>query len=375
MANVFSRSRKLHELFKSERFLYPEFVPERLPHREQEIDALVFCFKPVLEGKRPQNVFLSGKTGTGKTATAKFVLNELESFTDRARGLYLNCFEYSSRHAVLSAITNFLGFVLPRRGIATDEAYEKMLEALKKADFVPIVVLDEFDQLVKSEESSKLLYDLLRVIEYQQSRIGLVLVSNDPALTSKLDPRVRSSLIEQQIEFSPYSPKQLKDILSERAKYAFNASALGEQVINLCAAYSAKLGGDARIALELLLRAGREAERGNEEKVLAAHVRKVISEIELSPARKALKALGAEEKALLEILLQRQSLDSGELYKLYSSKQKKPLGQRMVRAIVSGLVDKGILASNPASKGKGKTRSLSVKLSKELIRESLQTIK
>ena len=105
--NVFAKKIKAYEIFKDERFLYPEFVPERMPFREPEVDGLVFSLQPVLQGKKPQNVFVCGKTGTGKTATVKFVLNELQQYSDRAKGLYINCFQLNTRHSILTQISNF----------------------------------------------------------------------------------------------------------------------------------------------------------------------------------------------------------------------------------------------------------------------------
>src|SRR3989344_8670777 len=107
--NIFASMPAEKSVFLDERYLYPEFVPERLPHREREIDSLVYCFNPVLNGKKPLNVFLAGSTGVGKTVCAKFVLKELEGSFDRAKTLYLNCFEFNSRASVLGAIANFVG--------------------------------------------------------------------------------------------------------------------------------------------------------------------------------------------------------------------------------------------------------------------------
>ena len=140
--NIFEKSAAENAVFRDEKFLYPEFVPERLLRREREIESIVFAFTPVLKGKKPQNVFLAGPTGCGKTAVSKFVLKELEEYTDRAKAIYINCFEFNSRHSVLSKIANFVGSPTPRRGVATDEIYSQFLSALKKSGFVPIIILD-----------------------------------------------------------------------------------------------------------------------------------------------------------------------------------------------------------------------------------------
>ena len=230
-SNVFDKHLKLKGIFKDERFLYPEHVPERLPHRNAEIDSLAFALKPVSEGKKPQNIFMAGKPGTGKTVTARFVLKELEEYSDRAKSLYINCFRVNTRHAALTEISNFLGVPVTRRGTSSDEALDSVISAFKKISFTPIIVFDELDQLVMEGEASKLFYDLLRVFEFSKGRFGLVLISNTEGILSKLDARVRSSLMPETIVFDPYSPGQLKDILSERMQFAFLPNVFEKEVI------------------------------------------------------------------------------------------------------------------------------------------------
>lgn len=374
-ANIFSKSRHIKEIFKDERYLYPEHLPERLPHRDAEIDSLVYAFQPVLKGKLPRNVFVYGKTGTGKTATVKYVLNELENYSDRAKGIYINCFEYNTRHSVLSSVTNFLGNATPRRGIATDEVYTRFLDALKKSEFMPIVVLDEVDQLLEhseKEEASKLFYDLLRVIEHQKSRLGLIFISNDYGFTAKLDPRVKSSLTEDAIEFSRYTPQQLKDILWERAKYAFSPNAIDAEAVNLAAAHAAKAGGDARVAIECLLKAGREAEKENSEKVTAEHLRKIFSSVDGTPVKKIFANLSENERNVLGLIAEEDTINSGKLYEKYCKKSKEPLTQRSFRDIISRLESLN-LVSAPLMEGgiRGKTRAISLKVSKAALAEFL----
>ena len=359
--NIFSKQAKVHELLKDERFLYPEHVPERLPFRDPEVDALVFALKPSLHGKKPQNVFVCGKSGTGKTATVKFVLKELQSHSDRARGLYINCFHLNTRHAVLTQIATFLGEVIPRRGIGTDEAYSKILEALKSSSFIPIVVLDEADQLLHEKEASKLFYDLLRVTDFGKGRLGLIFISNIPEFVSLLDARVKSSLAEQTVSFEPYSPEQLKEILGQRTQFAFHSNALEKEVINVAAAHAAKLGGDARIAIECLLRAGREAEKENALKVSVQHLRGIFSEVDSRALQKAISFLGIDEKKILELIPANKSIASGDLFKTYEKSVKSPLTQRRFRSLVSELERMNLIKTEDAlKKPRGRTRLVSL---------------
>ncbi len=341
MKNIFSSSIVDKGIFKDERYLYPEFIPEKLPFRESEINSLVYCFTPLLRGKKVQNVFLAGSTGVGKTVCAKFVLKQLEEASNRAKSIYLNCFEYNSRASVLSAIANFVGAAVPRRGLATDEIFTRLLESLEKCGFTPIVVLDEVDQLLLSNQNSKILYDLLRIIEYDNFRIGLVLISNDVALTSKLDSRIKSSLMEQTIFFEPYTPIQLKSILFDRAELAFEKGVLKQGVINLAAAHAAKLGGDARVALEALLKAGRFAEKSGESFVSEEHLRQAFVEVDSVSALKSLSHLSSQELSLLKLVAEKQPISSGEIYSNYSS-----LKDRRLRILLSNLEKKNLLGEN-----------------------------
>ncbi len=359
--NIFEKRPKENALLKDERFLYPEFVPERLPFREPEIDSLVYALQPVLKGKKPQNVFVCGRSGTGKTATVKFVLNELQQYSDRAKGLYINCFQLNTRHSVLTQIANFLGAATPRRGIATDEAYSQVLEALKNAGFFPIVVLDEADQLLHEKEASKLFYDLLRVVEYGKGRFGLIFISNHSDFVAMLDDRVKSSLAEQTVSFDPYSPEQLKEILKQRSQYAFHPNSLGAEAINVAAAHASKLGGDARIAIESMLRASRLAEKQNSEKVTVGHLKSVFSDVDSRALQKAVSYLSETEKKILSLVPANSSIASGDLFQAYKSAVKKPLTQRRFRSLISGLERMKLVKTEPVvKKPRGRTRLVSL---------------
>ncbi len=361
-SNLFSKARS-HDLFKSEKYLYLDFVPERLPHRDAQIDEIVHALQPIAEGKRGSNVFLFGPTGTGKTASAKFVLNELQEYSNRAKYVYVNCFEHQTRHSILSLLANFLGIPSPRRGVATDEAYAKFLEGMKKADFSPLVVLDEFDQLLQEGEGSNLLYDLLRVSEHQSNRLYVVLISNHSELTAQLDARVRSSLAEQKIEFARYSPQELKDILKERCTFAFHPEVLEDELVNVAAAHASKLGGDCRIALESLLRAGRLAERENASKVSLSHLRKAFAEIETGTARKTIPFLNAHQKLLLKLIKESPGISSGDIYIQFGKKSSQQFSQRHLSGMLADLENARIVESETVQKGKGKTRAFRLKIS------------
>ncbi|MCD6478808.1 MAG: AAA family ATPase [Candidatus Diapherotrites archaeon] len=361
------------EIFKDERFLYPEYIPEKLPFREAQIAEIAHALKPALRGAKPQNLFICGKSGTGKTVTAKYVLRELEEHTSKAKGIYINCFEYNTRNAILNKLCLSLGRPVPRRGIATDEVYAELLNALKRTNMVPIVVLDEVDQLAGNNTASLLLYDLLRITEFQQAYIGIIMISNLCEIVAMLDSRVRSSLAGTTIEFQPYAPEQLKQILRERAKYAFFENALEADVINLAAAYAAKHNGDARIAIESLLIAGRLAERENAKKLTVAHLRKAFEQIKPRPLQKAAPYLDEHEKCLLSILCEKEKLFSGQLYKIYSERVSEPITERSYRKKLNRLAELKLINIKDVTEGiRGRTREITLAQPKKAIEEILR---
>jgi cell division control protein 6 len=365
--NIFERHGE-STIFRDERFLYPEFVPERLPHRDAEIESLAFALKPVALGRKPQNPLVLGRSGTGKTVVVRFVLKELEEFSDRAKPLYLNCFEFNTRHGILTEISNFLGEPTPRRGIATDEAYSRLVGALKGAAFTPVIVLDEVDQLVHGSEANRLFYDLLRVSEHVKAGLGLVLISNDFSFSARLDARVQSSLSPHSILFEPYSPMQLKDILGERAQRAFAPSAIDADAISIAAGHAARLGGDARIAIECLLRAGRLAEEENATRLLPEHLKRVFAEVDATALHKYAGSLSEHEKKLLFLIPSNAETTSGRLFAAYQKSVERPLSERSFRSMLSRLESFGLIGASFTKEGaRGRTRKISLLVPKQAV--------
>ncbi|MEK6958593.1 MAG: AAA family ATPase [archaeon] len=351
MANVFSVKSDNH-IFKDERFLYPDFVPEKLPFRDKEIGELVFCLKPASQGKKPSNAFVFGKPGTGKTVTLKFVLNELEEYSDRAKCIYLNCFELGTRHAILARLTNILGYPVPERGMSGSEIYERFVATLRSKKIIPIVVFDEAEQLLKDEEAMKLLYDFSRLGEQQKLFMGMVFISNDNFFLARLDERVRSSLQASSVGFEPYIPSELKEILKERAEYAFVPNSLDSEVIPLCAAHAAKVGGDARIAVDVLLKAARLAEKDNAKQVLVKHVRAAF--MQEKPVKfEITDTLSEQEKLVLDFLGEKE-FESGQIYAGLA----KRFAERTLREAIASLEKKKLVVATKLEKDRGFSRMI-----------------
>ena len=61
------------KIFKYRNALDPSFIPEELPHRDKEIMKVAEKTACALKGDTPPNFLCYGMTGTGKTATIRYV--------------------------------------------------------------------------------------------------------------------------------------------------------------------------------------------------------------------------------------------------------------------------------------------------------------
>jgi cell division control protein 6 len=414
-------------IFENKEVLRPSYTPQKLPHREEQTNNMATILVSALRGETPSNILIYGKTGTGKTASAKFVSDELESTSQKyevpCEVEYINCEVTDTQYRVLAqlankfidknrgAINNKLdeltslrerarsetsiltdtGFdtvgtldeqietlederdafdEVPMTGWPTDRVYTSFFDAVDYRERVVVIMLDEIDKLVE-KSGDDTLYNLSRMnSELQRSRVSIIGISNDLKFTDFLDPRVKSSLGEEEIVFPPYDANQLRDILEHRAEVAFKTGALTDDVIPLCAAFAAQEHGDARRALDLLRTAGELAERDDTDSVEEDHVRQAQEKIELDRVVEVVRTLPQQSKLVLFaiILLEKQgvhNINTGEVYNIYKRLCEEidadVLTQRRVTDLISELDMLGIVNAIVVSKGRyGRTKEISL---------------
>ena len=427
-------------IFENKEVLRPSYTPHKLPHREEQINNMATILVTALRGDTPSNILIYGKTGTGKTASAKFVSEELETTSQKyevpCEVEYINCEVTDTQYRVLAQLANkFIdknreviddqiarlkdlrkradedpaalteptefdalgefddgtgiasvsdiddriaaletdrdGFEeVPMTGWPTDRVYSSFFDAVDYHERVVVIMLDEIDKLVE-KSGDDTLYNLSRMnSELEKSRVSIMGISNDLKFTDFLDPRVKSSLGEEEIVFPPYDANQLRDILQHRADVAFEPEALSEDVIPLCAAFAAQEHGDARRALDLLRTAGELAERGQTERVEEDHVRRAQEKIELDRVVEVVRTLPTQSKLVLFaiILLEKngvQNTNTGEVFNIYKRLcgeiDADVLTQRRVTDLISELDMLGIVNAVVVSKGRyGRTKEISL---------------
>ncbi|WP_435099216.1 Cdc6/Cdc18 family protein [Halarchaeum sp. P4] len=414
-------------IFENKEVLRPSYTPHELPHRNEQINNMATILVAALRGETPSNILIYGKTGTGKTASAKYVSQELEN-TSRKYDVpceveYINCEVTDTQYRVLAQLANTFieqnrDYVrdrirdvedlladaaddegaladsqfdsvreaerrlddlerdleemeeVPMTGWPTDRVYSTFFEAVDYVERVAVIMLDEIDKLVE-KSGDDTLYNLSRMnSELDNSRVSIIGISNDLKFTDFLDPRVKSSLGEEEIVFPPYDANQLRDILQHRSETAFKADALSEDVIPLCAAFAAQEHGDARRALDLLRTAGELAERDQSDVVTEEHVRRAQDKIELDRVVEVVRTLPTQSKLVLFAIMMLEkhgvhNINTGEVYNIYKTLcdeiDADVLTQRRVTDLISELDMLGIVNAVVVSKGRyGRTKEINL---------------
>ena len=375
--NIFEKFLLQDSLFHDKKVLQSSYTPDALLHRDEEINQLAKILAPALRLERPSNVFLYGKTGTGKTVTALYTTGEITKLSQQRqiplKIIYVNC-KLSriadTEYRVIAQLAREFDKEIPVTGLPTDEVYKIFFSAMDHKEQLIILILDEVDQLVK-KVGDEIIYNLTRInTTLKKSQLSIIGISNDLVFADHLDPRVKSSLSEEEVIFAPYNALQLQDILRRRASNAFKEDVIEQGVIEKCAAYAAREHGDARRALELLRVAGEIAERNGERKVTIAHIDVAEEKIERDRVIDIVKTQPKQQQTTLYAIFSLYNekntiIYTGDAYDVYKTICGKvglyPLTQRRVSDIIAELDMLGIINAKVVSKGRfGRTREISV---------------
>ncbi len=362
-------------LFKDKKVLQSSYTPDTIPHREKEIKEIASMLAPSLRGEKPSNLFLYGKTGTGKTLSVIHVVDRLKKIAKKKKVsleiFYLNCKlkkVADTEYRLIATLARNFGKNVPVTGLPTDEIYRIFIESIDNEEKNIILILDEIDQLVK-KAGDEILYNLTRLnSELINTQITFVGISNDLRFANDIDPRVKSSLTEEDINFSSYNALQLQDILHERSKNAFKDKVLEQGAIEKCAALAAREHGDARRALDLLRVAGELAERNNSDKLLIDHIDIAEEKIERDLISDVVSTLPKQSQLVLLATFNLYESNSnkiftGDVYNLYKILSNqiglKPLTQRRMSDLIAELDMLGVINAKVISKGRyGRTREI-----------------
>jgi len=383
-----------NRIFRDKSVLQSGHTPSKgkILHRDEQIKQVASILAPSLRGDRPSNLFVYGNTGTGKTLSILYIIEEmLKRFNEedfKLRIEYLNCKlkkVSDTEYRILAELVKKLGGEVPATGLPTQAVYSKFIDLVDNEKQLLILVFDEIDQAVK-KISDDFLYNLTRLnSELSKTQICLVGISNDLTFLDNLDPRVRSSLGEEEIIFPPYNALQLQEILKKRAMEAFKEEVINNGSIAKCAAFAAREHGDARRALDLLRIAGELAERDNLNKISLKHIDAANKKIEKDKILDIVRSEPKQFQLVLYSIIKLSEKDNtpvftGDVYNIYQNLCKENkievLTQRRIGDIIQEFDMLGILNVRVISKGRGgRMREIKLGISNKILEQIKEIIK
>lgn len=373
---IFERAIKGPKIFKDKSVLFHDYIPKRLLFREEQISKLAQHLTSLIRRQRTSNLFIYGKPGTGKTAVTRYVINRIMEKIKNTEYFffvsYVNCRLAGTEYRVIRSMSESIGLDLPFTGLSTEEAMERFISYIKTKGYPILIVLDEIDALVM-RYGDKLLYILTRLNYNDRSILSMIIgISNDLRFKEFLDPRVLSSLSEEEIIFKPYTSLELEQILLDRVPLAFYENAISKSAIKLAAAISGSENGDARKALDLIRVAGEIAEVEGTSCVTEEHVKKAYASIDKERINEVIKSLPLHSKLILTALYlitlksPNSRIKSSVLYDKYVLITKQfgdnPLSSRRFYGLLTELSMLGIVDKKITNFGRRGGRYSTVKL-------------
>lgn len=367
VGGIFKKRRK--HVFKKRTTLMENYIPDKLPFREREIEWIANNLYPAIDGDTPPHMLIVGETGTGKTAVVMRVLTELKSIASDVVVGYTVA--NGTPYKVLIDLVHNMGLAVPQKGLGFNNVLSRFREFLDGR--VAVIVLDEIDKMLI--HSSDLLYYLSR-----WPNTCVIGISNKFTVRSLIDDaRVLSSFVTRNLVFKRYDALQLQGILNYRAEMAFYYDALSEDVIPFCAAMATQRGADVRYALDLLLYAGDLAEEKAEPRVTVDHVRRAMQVLDDEFVREGVRGLSEVHKCLLLAVLSRGECSPSTTYEVCNRYLIERVGKRLsTRALLKYLKELELYGFvKVVRKGRGRGRgfewkvSLSEDVSPELVKSAL----
>ena len=360
-------------VFRDEHVFEIDYVPESFLHRKTQMESLKYALRPAVRGSRPLNVMAQGPPGTGKTTAIQIMFDELRGQTD-IEAVRVNCQVNSTRYSVFSRLfEGVFDYEPPSSGISFKKLFSQVTDRLVDENCVLVVALDDVNYLFYESEASDTLYSLLRAHEEQGgAKIGVIVVSSDLDLDmiEALDGRVQSVFRPEEVYFPKYDEPEIGEILRERVRRGFYDGVVDAPVLDRVAELTADQGGDLRVGIDLLRRAGLKAEMRASRTVEPQDVEAAYDTSKYVHLSRRLQGLADSERALVEVIAEHDGERAGDIYEAFHDRT--DLGYTRYSEIINKLDQLGIIdATYTEVEGRGRSRELTLNYNADAVLDRL----
>ena len=256
-------------------FINPEaleqtYLPRLLPYREEQHKYIAECIKPLFNGRNGTNLLVVGAPGIGKTACVRYILRKLMEETENIMPMYINCWKKDTTPKIINEMAKSLDIKTLEK-LTPDELFDRIILRLNKYGGV-VFAFDEIDKV----KDFDFLYRIIEDVPHK----AIILVTNVSEWIAKMDRRLTSRLLLDNIEFKPYNYEETRGIVHERMKSAFIPDCWEYNAFEAVIKRTFK-AKDIRVGLFLMKIAGESAEKKGANKVDIEDVEKAAKKIDL----------------------------------------------------------------------------------------------
>lgn len=264
-----------------------------LPCRDVEFETVYTHLSAAIQDGTGACIYISGTPGTGKTATVREVVAQLNASvgqdeTEDFVFVEINGMKVTDPHQSYSLLWEALkgDRVSPSHAL---DLLEREFSHPSPRRIPCVVLMDELDQLVTKNQS--VMYNFFNWPSLRHSRLIVLAVANTMDLPERtLSNKISSRLGLTRITFPGYTHNQLMEIISKRLE-AVPGNIVDADAIQFASRKVAAVSGDARRALDICRRAVEIAEQVAEDAQL-----KQQQDVEITPATPS-KTPGRNDKA------------------------------------------------------------------------------
>ena len=382
-------------IIKNPNVLRHDYIPTRILHRDKQQELVTQALLPLYKKSIPPNLLVYGKPGTGKTLVIKKVLTQIQNRVDKnshqIKIATTNAKDQSNLYNVLVDLGRQLGLKskkttndklwLPSTGLSISEVFNRILYSIEKNKTNTVFLIDEIDHLAKliDKTGKDILYSITRAnLKLKNGSLSLIGISNDVRFKEQLDPRVISTLSEEELVFPAYVTNEIKEILEDRIPLAFEENSISGGALNLCASMACREHGDARRAIKLLDVAAKTAELNQDISITDEHIRLAAQKIEIDKESQQLNAFSLHEKLLVITIMKSPNISTGDVYSAYKSLCKtthqNTLTQRRTTQMLNEIELSGLISGKMIHQGiHGNTKKFNLTVSSDLVKNTLKS--